>query len=72
MAPNNDRYSVDAARRRNRIRKDLVRDSLRSVPFNKKDNVVLTMTMKGKILTQSPFRMPVDRAGRHLWFNHCK
>lgn len=72
MAPNHDRPSVDAAIRRNRIRKDLVMDSLSSVPFNKKENVVLTMKMKGKILIRSPFRMPVDKVGRHFSFNHRK
>ena len=60
MAPKNDRLSVEAAIKRNRTRKDLVIDSLRSVPFKKKENVVLTMKMKGRILTQAPLKMLVD------------
>ena len=72
MAPKNDRLSVEAAIRRNSNRKDLLIDSLRSVPFNKKENVVLTKTMNGKILTQSPCKMLVDKLDRHLAFNHRK
>ena len=60
MAPKNDRLSVEAAIRRNRTRKDLVIDSLRAVPFKKKENVVLTMKMKGRILNQAPLKMLAD------------
>lgn len=70
MASKNERPSVEIASRRNSNRKDFVIDSLRSVPFNKKETVVLTMKMKGKILTQSPFKMLVGKLGRHLSFNH--
>lgn len=53
--------------RRKRTRKDFVIDSLKSVPFKKKENVVLTMKIKGKILTQSPFKMLIDNVGRHFF-----
>lgn len=72
MAPNNERISVEAAIRRNRNRKDFAIDSLRSLPFNKKENVVLTMKMNGKMLTQSPFKILGDTADRHFSFRHPK